>query len=392
MGTNEILAIALAALKKGGGGGGGTSNYNDLTNLPQVNGITLQGNKTSTDLGIVSEAIVAEEFGSTLAYSIGDFVLYEGDLYEFTADHTANDPWDSSEVHMWTIGDVIEGIKDKLDDVPQAIILTQAQYDALPSAEKLDTSKIYYVYDAVGPATGAVIDDTTTASNKLWSSQKTANEIASAGGAAIDDTTTAVNKVWSSSKTNTELSGKVDKVTGKNLSENDYTDADKAIVDGVTSALANKVDKVTGKGLSSEDYTTAEKTKLANIEAGAKANVQTDWNQRDSSADDFLKNRPELGTAALKDVPVSGNASTTQVVMGTDTRLTDARPASDVSAWAKAADKPTYTASEVGAIDATTAGVAGGVPTLDSSGKIPSSQLPSLSSQDISDLEGLIDD
>lgn len=40
-------------------------------------------------------------------------------------------------------------------------------------------------------------------------------------------------------------------------------------------ALDNKVDKVTGKGLSTEDYTTLEKTKLSGIAAGATAN-QTD--------------------------------------------------------------------------------------------------------------------
>lgn len=56
-----------------------------------------------------------------------------------------------------------------------------------------------------------------------------------------------------------------------------------------------------------------------------------------------------LGTAATKDVPTSGDASTTQVVMGNDSRLTDSRNAADVYAWAKAATKPTYTASEVGA-------------------------------------------
>ena len=39
-----------------------------------------------------------------------------------------------------------------------------------------------------------------------------------------------------------ELFKKVDKVTGKGLSANDYTNADKTIVDGVTSALAGKVD------------------------------------------------------------------------------------------------------------------------------------------------------
>lgn len=65
-----------------------------------------------------------------------------------------------------------------------------------------------------------------------------------------------------------------------------------------------------------------------------------------------LTNKPTLGTAAAKDVASSGNASTTQVVMGNDTRLSDSRPASDVSSWAKASTKPTYTASEVGAAPA----------------------------------------
>ena len=63
----------------------------------------------------------------------------------------------------------------------------------------------------------------------------------------------------------TALAGKVDKVTGKGLSTNDYTDAEK-------NALGNKVDKVTGKGLSTNDYTTTEKNKLAGVATGATAN------------------------------------------------------------------------------------------------------------------------
>ena len=35
-----------------GGGSGGTTNYNDLTNKPSINGVELSGNKTSDDLGI----------------------------------------------------------------------------------------------------------------------------------------------------------------------------------------------------------------------------------------------------------------------------------------------------------------------------------------------------
>lgn len=69
-----------------------------------------------------------------------------------------------------------------------------------------------------------------------------------------------------------------------------------------------------------------------------------------SGAYSDLTGKPTLGTAAAKDVPSSGNASSAQVVMGNDTRLTDARNAADVYSWAKASTKPSYTASEVGAI------------------------------------------
>ena len=44
-----ILAI------KNGGGGGGTSNYNQLSNKPQINDVELTGNKSLHDLGIAGE-------------------------------------------------------------------------------------------------------------------------------------------------------------------------------------------------------------------------------------------------------------------------------------------------------------------------------------------------
>lgn len=52
-----------------------------------------------------------------------------------------------------------------------------------------------------------------------------------------------------------------------------------SVLDGVTenvqTQIDNKVNKVTGKGLSTEDYTTAEKTKLSGIEEGAQKNTVT---------------------------------------------------------------------------------------------------------------------
>lgn len=37
---------------QGGGGGGGTTDYNGLSNRPQINGVTLSGNKSYADLGL----------------------------------------------------------------------------------------------------------------------------------------------------------------------------------------------------------------------------------------------------------------------------------------------------------------------------------------------------
>lgn len=54
---------------------------------------------------------------------------------------------------------------------------------------------------------------------------------------------------------------------------------------------ANKVDKVTGKGLSDTNFTQAEKDKLAGLVAGGQ--LQSDFTQGDNTKKDYIKNKPE---------------------------------------------------------------------------------------------------
>lgn len=75
---------------------------------------------------------------------------------------------------------------------------------------------------------------------------------------------------------------------------------------------ALKVDKVTGKGLSTNDYTTAEKNKLAGIQAGAEVNVNADWNA--TSGDAQILNKPTIPDVSGF-VPYTG--ATTNVDLGT---------------------------------------------------------------------------
>jgi hypothetical protein len=67
-----------------------------------------------------------------------------------------------------------------------------------------------------------------------------------------------------------------------------------------TELYESKVDKITGQGLSENNFTNLEQVKLSGIEEGAEVNVQADWNQTDDEADDFIKNKPEIGGGSFK--------------------------------------------------------------------------------------------
>lgn len=84
-----------------------------------------------------------------------------------------------------------------------------------------------------------------------WNSASQHLVITNANGSTID---LDLSDVASATEVSTAIAGKADKT---------YVDEE----------LGNKVDKVTGKGLSTNDYTTAEKTKLSGIAANAQVNV-----------------------------------------------------------------------------------------------------------------------
>lgn len=111
--------------------------------------------------------------------------------------------------------------------------------------------------------------------------------------------TSGTNKDAGSKKLATEeyvtssITNKVDKVEGKDLSANDFTNELKTKLEGlnnyddtdIKASIENKVDKVTGKGLSTNDYTTAEKEKLESLsnydDAEIKASIATKANSAD---------------------------------------------------------------------------------------------------------------
>ena len=75
-----------------------------------------------------------------------------------------------------------------------------------------------------------------------------------------------------------KLNNKVDKVVGKELSDNNFTDSYKNKIDNLNASINDKVDKVVGKDLSDNNFTNLYKNKLDNL---------------DTSINDKVKNKAE---------------------------------------------------------------------------------------------------
>ena len=82
--------------------------------------------------------------------------------------------------------------------------------------------------------------------------------------------------------------------------------------------VSTKVDKVSGKGLSTNDYTTDEKNKLAGIAAGAEVNVNADWNA--TSGDAMIINKPMIPSKTSQLTNDSGYITSSAV----DTKISSA--------------------------------------------------------------------
>ena len=105
-------------------GSGGTSDYTDLTNKPQIGGVTLTGNKTLHDLGAATEEAVGAKYtkpsGGIPASDMADGVIpVLTDLIDDTAgDGDTNKVW-SADKSADTVQSVLSEISDIQNDLYQ---------------------------------------------------------------------------------------------------------------------------------------------------------------------------------------------------------------------------------------------------------------------------------
>ena len=366
MAFKGITAFILGNNGEGGGGGGGTSNYNELSNKPQINGNELVGNKSSGDLGI----------------KIGN-VPIDGNAYLSDLEKSYNQitpTYTSQTFHGVTF--VVN--KDKSitanGTADSDITLTVAHFVPSESNLKLSgtpadgSSSKYYLYVVDNATSEHTVDeysadpvDIPVSANdcsiklRIKSGVTCTNVVFKPMVRYSTDPATYIPSYTSNDELESMISNKVDKIAGKVLSSNDYTDGEKedvAKVDGLVSsvgsltsrvgiaegkvrtlegemlsvqdALDTKVDKETGKGLSTNDYTNADKAIVDGVTTALAGKVDTSSvgtangvagldntgrvpsSQLPSYVDDVLE------FASLSEFPVTGEGSKIYIALDTN--------------------------------------------------------------------------
>lgn len=283
---------------KGDKGDRGPQGMQGETGPQGPKGDTGLGFKVSGYFSTVEELRAAVTPFEGAAYGVGTAEPYDIYIYDMVGE-------------VWVNNGPLQGAKGDKGEPFTYADFTAAQLEALrgPKGEKGDTG-------AVGPQ-GAKGDK----GAPFTYGDFTAEQLAGLKGPKGDKGDKG-DAGMTTEEFQSALDGKVDKVTGKGLSSNDYTNADKAKVQGALQSVPNatatvyglvrlgtdaesasdsdvvtmgfyeeaaisisnlldtkvdgdvflslmggKVDKVTGKGLSTNDYTTAEKNKVANLPA-----------------------------------------------------------------------------------------------------------------------------
>ncbi len=248
---------------------------------------------TGTGYAVISETIALGETSTT---------AYRGDRGKVAYDHSqiSHARVDATKVeNSVTNGNIkINGIETNVYTHPSthpASMITESTTKRFVSDSEKST------WNAKETPTGAQTKaDTALASAKTYTNTKVADvvgsapealdtlyELAEAIGNDPNFATTVMTEIGTKetpagaqSKVNTHANKKdnphgVTKVQVGLGNVNNTSDSDKPVSTAMATALSGKVDKVSGKGLSSEDYTSTEKTKLAGIAAGAQVNTVT---------------------------------------------------------------------------------------------------------------------
>lgn len=312
--------------------------YDVLENKPKLNGKTIQGSKTNEDYGIPTKTSDLEndsDFVSDANYVHTDnnYTSEEQSKLggiESGAEVNVQSDWEQSN----------NAADDYIKNKPENLV-QDANY--VHTDNNYTTEEKSKLSGIEAGAEANVQSDWSEADNSkddfIKNKPTKVSDFQNDSGFITKDVNDLTNyykksETYTQTEINNSLSGKVDKETGKGLSSNDYTDAEKTKLSGIAAGaevnvqsdwqqsdntkddyIKNKPENLVQDASyvhTDNNYTSDEKSKLSGIAAGAEVNVQSDWNQASSSADDYIKNKPENLVQDASYVHTDNNYTTTE--------------------------------------------------------------------------------
>ena len=199
-------------------------------------------------------------------------------------------------------------------DVGAQATLSTAQMNAVNSG--IDSDKVAQIATNAG--------DITTIEGKIPASASTSNQLADKNFVNSSVATNTANYISDNGEPFDSLAD-LEAYSGS-LTNNDYAFVVGTDSAGNTTYTRYKYNSTTGEWaeeyvLNNSSFTSTQwdainsgitsgaVSKLSGIEAGAEVNVQADWNEADSSADDYIKNKPTI-PSAVTIVQTTGQSTT----------------------------------------------------------------------------------
>ena len=300
--------------------------YGRIVNKPKINGVTLEGDLSSEEIGIVVPTLVSE-LENDAGYITAEVDNLENYYDKQTVDAKISlipkfeikvvDELPTEDISPTTIYLLMVEGQDHFEEY----VFIDGEWDKLGDGN-IDLSD-YTTYEYVDGELAKKANSadlatvaTTGAYSDLSGAPTRLGQFTNDVGFITEVPDGSVTHAKLAPSLNTELSDFENAVTGLQnaVSGLSNTKADKTTVSALADTVALKADKTEIPTKTSDltndsnfavdanyvhtdnNYTTAEKTKLAGIAAGAEVNVQSDWTQSDSTADDFIKHKPSIPT------------------------------------------------------------------------------------------------
>ena len=359
-----------------------SGDYDDLTDKPTIGNATLTIQKNGTSAGTftanatsnktinitvpttaadVSALPASTKYGASIAVSIN---TTDYKVTTTLKDQDGNTLGTAQVIDLPLESVVVNG---SYDNTNKKIVLTLQNGNTIDIPVADLVAGLQSEITSTNKLASDLVDDTNQTHKFMTSAEKTKLS-GIATGAEVNQNAFSNVKVGSTTVAADTKTDTLELVAGSNVTLTPDATNDKVTIAATDTTYSDATTSASGL-MSSTD-----KTKLNGIATGAEVNVQSDWNQTTTTADDYIKNKPSLATVATSGsyndlsnkptIPTVNNATLTIQKNGTNVQTFTANQSTNATANIVVPTKTSDLTNDSGFLDSVAWGDVTGKPTF----------------------------